>query len=135
MMKKILIPILSFLFILTCTSQLHAQQIDNRIREIFANKTDEYFTANPGILDVYNDLLQNRINLIVSPIVGDDKYPKLSEVPLLNKYNPDLKRDVVFDPLTFNVLKYSLNFFTNTTSVYRIDNTDYLIIIRGQVSK
>ena len=135
MMKKILIPILSFLFILTCTSQLHAQQIDNRIREIFANKADEYFTANPGILDVYNDLLQNRINLIVSPIVGDDKYPKLSEVPLLNKYNPDLKRDVVFDPLTFNVLKYSLNFFTNTTSVYRIDNTDYLIIIRGQVSK
>ena len=134
-MKKILIPILPFLFILICTSQLHAQQIDNRIREIFANKTDEYFAANPNVLNAYNDLLQNRINLIVSPIVGDDKYPKLSEVPLLNKYNPDLKRDVVFDPLTFNVLKYSLNFFTNTTSVYRIDNTDYLIIIRGQVSK
>lgn len=135
MMKKYSMLILPFLFILISINQLNAQQIDNRIREVFANKTDEYFAANPNVLNAYNDLLQNRINLIISPIIGDDKYPKLSEVPLLNKYNPDLKRDLVFDPLTFNVLKYSLNFFTNTTSVYRVDNTDYLVIIKGQVSK
>ena len=131
-MRKNLILILPFLFILMSTKQLHAQQIDSRIREIFADKTDEYFTANPGVLSAYNDLLLNRVSIIVSPVVGDDKYPKISSIPLLNKYNPNLKRDITFDPLTFNVLKYSLNFFTNTTSVYRIDNTDYLIIIKGQ---
>lgn len=133
-MKKHSIFILPLLFIFISISSLKAQQIDHRIREVFADKTDEYFTAHPTVLDAYNELLQNRVTLLLSPVVGDDKYPKLSAVPLLNKYNPNLTRDVVFDPLTFNVLKYSLNFFTNTNSLYRIDNTDYLIVIKAQKS-
>lgn len=133
-MKKYSSLILPFLFLFISINQLRAQQIDSRIREIFSDKTDDYFSAHPTVLDAYNELLQNRITLLLSPVVGDDKYPKLSASPLLNKYNPNLTRDVVFDPLTFNVLKYSLNFFTNTTTLYRIDNTDYLIVIKAQKS-
>ena len=58
-----------------------------------------------------------------------EKYQKLSSIQLFNKYNESLKRDLEFNIETFNVLKYDLNFFSSHRKVYRIDNTDWLIII------
>ena len=40
-----------------------------------------------------------------------------------------ITRDTNFDQSSFNILKYDLNFFSPHTKVYRIDNTDWLIII------
>lgn len=118
-------------FVLTFV-KLNAQDIDIRIREVYGGDCEHIFKNDPELLIKLNDLLQNRVSIIISQKSVNEKYPKLSSVGLLNKYNPDLKRDDVFDASTFNVLKYDLNFFSNESFIYIIDNTDYLILIKGQ---
>ena len=46
-----------------------------------------------------------------------------------------LKRDEGFDPNNFNALKYNMNFFNSQALVYRVDNTDYIIVIKPQSVK
>lgn len=74
-------------------------------------------------------LLRDRIVYKQEPSQENDKFPKISEAPLLNKYNSNLVRDFKFDENSFNILKYNLNFFSPNTKVYRFDNSDWLIII------
>lgn len=116
-------------------SNVNAQQISAKIQEVYGDKTQELVINDPIRLDFLNDLLNNRIKIIESPLSDNEKEPKLSSVELLNKYNPALKRDVEFDPLNFNPLKYNFNFFPKTASVYRVDNTNYLIVIQAQSLK
>jgi hypothetical protein len=116
-------------------SDANAQQVNAKIQEVYGDKTQEIAQNDPERIKFLNDLWDNRIKIIESPIVGEDKYTKLSSVPLLNKYNTNLKRDLIFDPANFNPLKYSMNFFTSEVQIYRVDNTDYLIVIQQQGSK
>lgn len=130
-MKSIFAFILFFVFF--NINKSFAQQINPKIQAIYGSKMLEFAQNNPEHLARLNDLLDNRIKVIESPATtAEDKYIKLSSVELLNKYNPDLKRDLVYDPNTFNPLKYNLNFFSNSAVVYRIDNTDFLIVITPQ---
>lgn len=78
------------------------------------------------------DLLQNRIEFtkLVKSSDSDKDYPNIDQAPLFNKYNKSITRDATFDENTFNVLKYDLIFFSNFTKIYRINNTDWVIIIK-----
>ena len=135
-MKNIIYPILTLLFIAFISSNTaSAQQVNAKIQEVYGDKTQEIAQNDPERIKVLNDLLDNRIKIVESPIVGTDKYTKLSTVPLQNKYNPAITRDLTFDPNNFNPLKYSMNFFTSEVQIYRVDNTDYLIVIQQQGSK
>lgn len=135
-MKNNFYVFLTILFALfTNISNSFSQQIDPKITEVYGDKTQEIFQNDPDRLKALTDLLDNRIKLVESPVHGEDKYTKLSTIPLLNKYNPNLKRDVVFNPSTFNPLKYNLNFFTSEVQIYRVDNTDYIIVIDSQKQK
>jgi hypothetical protein len=113
-------------------SKSSAQDINPKIQAIYGDKMQEFAQSNPEQIARLNDLLDNRIKVINSPAAETEKYTKLSTVSLLNKNNPDLKRDVNYDPVTFNPLKYNLDFFPVNPMVYRIDNTDYLIVITPQ---
>ncbi len=113
-------------------SFLHSQDINPKIVEVYGEKLQEILKNDPERIKIFNDLLENRIKIVKSPIVGEDKYVKLSSIPLSNKYNPNLKRDVVFDPNNFNPLKYNMDFFTSIVQAYRVDNTDYIIVIEKQ---
>lgn len=132
-MKHLFCFFLTFALVaLANISDANAQQVNAKIQEVYGDKTQEIVQNDPERIKVLNDLLDNRIKIIESPAVGEDKYTKLSTVPLLNKYNPSLTRDLVFDPNNFNPLKYSMNFFTSQVQIYRVDNTDYLIVINSQ---
>lgn len=135
-MKNLFYSFLTFALIaLANISNANAQQVNAKIQEVYGDKTQELVLNDPIRLDFLNDLLDNRVKIIESPLSNDEKETKLSSVALLNKYNPSLTRDVVFDPLNFNPLKYNFNFFPKTASVYRVDNTNYLIVIQAQTSK
>jgi len=77
-------------------------------------------------------LLDSRVHVAVQKAEEGEKYARLSAIALHDKLNPGLVRDTVFDPLAFNPLKYELDFFAQTIQVYRIDNSDYLLIIDPQ---
>ena len=103
---------------------------------MYGEHLSDVVLSDPDLLKALNNLLQNRVKIVEEPFSSEEKYIKLSQVELLNRYNPNLTRDVVFDPSNFNVLKYNLNFFSATFSyVYRIDNTNYLIVIEPQSIK
>ncbi|WP_179005412.1 hypothetical protein [Winogradskyella forsetii] len=106
------------------------------IEEVYQSKTKELVYDDEQFLKDIKHLLRNRITIY------QDSNPKtqkkgmlLSDTPLFNKHNKDLKRDVDFDLKNFNPLKYELDFFANGTYVYRIDNTDYFIQVTSQHRK
>jgi len=135
-MKNIFYPLFTALFIVFVNiNNTIAQQVNSKIQEVYGDITQQIVQNEPERIIALNDLLDNRIKIVVSPVKGEDKYTKLSSVELLNKYNPNLKRDEGFDPNNFNALKYNMNFFNSQAVVYRVDNTDYIIVIKPQSVK
>jgi len=106
-----------------------AQTVDEKIREVYADKTQELVLNVPEKLKMLTSLVQERIKVALIPLDPNDKYPKLSNVPLLNMYNPSMVREGVFQPETFNPLKYDFVLTSENTMIYRVDHTDYVIII------
>jgi hypothetical protein len=99
------------------------------IKEVYQ---EEYYliTENPERLRFVKNILRNRLEIKVL-----NNFPKevelLSEVPLFNKYNARLKRKR-FDKDNFNPLSYNFDFYSKTTQIYKVDNSDYYIIIKSQ---
>jgi hypothetical protein len=77
-------------------------------------------------------MLSLRFEIRKLKMEAGEKFPRLSQIPLFNKYNPSLQRDAAFDPTNFNPLKYDLEFFAPTDKVYRVDGSDYILFIKGQ---
>lgn len=132
--------VISFVFLfITCFGFFEAkgqveqvEHIDPRIREVFRDDM-RLLEKSPSRLISWTKLLEERISIEDWGVIEEGKLPKLSTVPLLNKYNNDLKRDEIFDLKNFNVLKYRLGFFTGKKSVYHIDGTNYVIIVQPEI--
>ncbi len=103
------------------------------IEEVYQSQSEALIYNNPKALKDIKHLLRNRILIYKE---SNTKYQKktklLSQIPLNNQYNSNLKRDVVFNKERFNPLKYQLDFFKNGTYLYRIDKTDYFIQVTSQ---
>lgn len=108
---------------------------------------DRTTTLDPRIAEVYRDnmkmlsetrvnslmqLLNERVEIKEEAFVAGEKHQLLSTVSLFNKYNTTLTRDTTMDITTFNVLKYDMKFFNLGTFSYRMDNTNFVIIIHQQ---
>ena len=108
-------------------------KIDQYIEQVYGVYADElvFNTSKYGLIKT---LLRNRIEYKQQSDLSGKEFKKLSEVPLKNKYNPDLRRDATFNPNNFNPLKYQMDFFNTNGVVYRVDNTNYLIIIKSPSS-
>ncbi|NNE32716.1 MAG: hypothetical protein HKN40_10130 [Winogradskyella sp.] len=103
------------------------------IEEVYKTESKALVFDNPKYLKELKHLMRNRILIYKEDNAKFQKQTKLlSEVPLFNDYNKDLKRDINFNSSEFNPLKYKLDFFANGTYVYRIDNTNYFIQITSQ---
>lgn len=128
---------LFFCLVLSLTGfHVRAQEINAKVLEVYADKAQQMAAQNPDWLKTLNDFVDNRVKFKTVPRDAvNDKYIKLSTVALVNKYNPGLQRDAVVDPATFNPLKYDFIFSAKTRIVYRVDNTDNVIVIEPQSFK
>lgn len=136
---------LSTLFIsVTAISSLYAQSqspYNSSIRakaqeyanEVYKNCTQ--YTQSTFIQEYATNLSQVEIKTKVK--TKDETLPLLSSVELKNKCNTMLKRDdaLNFDPTNFNALKYFFNFYSKTAQTYRVDGTNYIVIIQPRVSE
>lgn len=103
------------------------------ITEVYGETTSQNVLNNPIRLKNIKNILRNRVEFIELP--GDKQRKSnglLSEVPLMTYYVSDLKRDAVFNPKTFNPLKYLFNFNSNNSELYKVDGTNYYIYIKSQ---
>ncbi len=140
MKRKLVLAFLLCVFSYTINAQEVIYESKQTIVKSNPNLTDDYITAVFGDNVVIGsqhhkslvDLLQNRVEFtkLVKSTASDKDYPNIDQVPLFNKYNQSITRDTTFDENTFNVLKYDLIFFSNFTKIYRINNTDWVIIIK-----
>lgn len=94
--------------------------------EVYANCM---LSAGPNYITKYAEYL-TRVEIITeTPTVGET-YALLSTVPLRNKCNQALTRDENnFNPSTFNPLKYFFYFYSTTEKRYRVNNSNYVIVI------
>lgn len=104
------------------------------LKEVFDDKFEDYILNRPQALKNYKHLLRNRIEIIEKPdlVQHTKKYQLLSEVGLFNDYNKSLTVDKGYNPQNFNALKYNIRIHGRGSSIYRIDNTNYFIIIKSQ---
>jgi len=133
-MKQTLLYGVILFLIVGLASSLSAQQppttqIDPNQQKIEAVYGLSFAANNPGMYQHMYKLLLGRVHYVRQLQTVGEKYPKLSQFALLTKNNSALTRDQVFNEITFNPLKYQLNFFPKTTQVYRFDNSDVLIVI------
>ena len=76
-------------------------------------------------------MLRDRLQLIEKEGLDASLYVLLSSVPVLK--DALMQPEPVFDIRTFNPLIYNLDFFGwDKTAVYRIDGTNYYIVITPQ---
>ena len=89
--------------------------------------------ASHIMLKAIKNILRNRVEILEFNRPQDQKEcTLLSEVSLFNQYVPELKRDVVFNKNNFNPLKYNFSFYARGASMYKVDNTNYYILIKPQ---
>lgn len=105
----------------------------NQIKEVYGEFANKYVLDHPERLRSVKNILRNRI--IISQL-NDPKYRSeaklLSSVSLFNSFVEDIQRDQRFDPTTFNPLKYNFEFYSKHASAFRVDGTNYIIIIKSQ---
>jgi len=94
--------------------------------EVFLNCP--VFTDSIHVAD--NAEIMSRIAVITETYQPAENYKLLSTVPFKNKCNPAMQRDEVnFIPSNFNPLKYFLNWHPKVITKYRVDNTNYVIVV------
>lgn len=103
------------------------------ITEVYGETTADNVLGNPIRLKNIKNILRNRVEILELPADKNKKScPLLSTVPLMDYYVDGLERDVVFNPETFNPLKYLFNFNSNGSELYKVDNSNYYIYIKSQ---
>lgn len=100
------------------------------LTEVYGETLQKNVLDNSPRLKSLKNILRNRVEIISLPNYHKD-YKLLSQVPLFNKYNSSLKREK-FKKAEFNSLKYNFDFYAKQAQVFRVDNTDYYIIIKSQ---
>lgn len=103
------------------------------IDEVYGKSAENFIYARQEKLRSIKDILRNRIEILQINSPEKAKSTKLlSQIPLFTAFNPDLKRDPIFNKSTFNPLKYDLGFYSNETSIIKVDNSNYFIRIKAQ---
>lgn len=136
---------LSLLLLAFNLSSLQAQvskpdpaNFDRFIAQVYTGSGADFINPDTRRYAYMKALYENRITFVKSDAEKldlDNSLKLLSEVPLYNLYNPAVTRDTGFDLQEFNPFKYQFDFYAATKIIYRIDGTDYLIVIQPQERK
>ena len=152
MNRKLLLAIISLMLLTVFTSHAQSQKpellplaiyndnvdkplsIEERkmLEDVYADKLEDYVLSRPNRLKSVKNILRNRVEIIDMPFEKLAGFKNLSEIPLFNSYNSNLKRDVVVNKNNFNLLKYQFDFYSRRASFIRIDNTNKVIRIKSQ---
>lgn len=96
----------------------------NMINSIYDKQNIERLYSSKPLLREIKDILRNRVKIVLEINKNISKYPLLSQKTI----NPGgtLKK---FNEENFNPLAYDFEFNSSINQIYRVDNTNYLIIV------
>jgi hypothetical protein len=101
----------------------------NKLEEVYDQNLNDQILDRPIRIKDIKDILRNRVYIYQENIKDLSDIGLLSEVDLFDIFNKKIIRPV-FDKNNFNPLLYNFNFFSKTKQIYRVDNTNYLIVIK-----
>lgn len=134
MKKQLFFSLIIFLLFSNLYSQKFtpdASKVQEYIVEIYGDIVKELGYDTLESVEHFTNILK-RFEIIVSNDTPEN-YRLLSETPVINTYNKELKLDEPFDPQNFNPFKYKFDVFSKDRTVYYlVDNTDYIIIIHSE---
>jgi sensor c-di-GMP phosphodiesterase-like protein len=104
-----------------------------QLQEVYGEMLQDYVLNNQQRLKDIKNILRNRVSVVELPNFKKE-VTLLSQVPLFNNYNTNLRRKR-FNKDTFNPLKYNFDFYSKGIKMYRVDRTNYYIVIKSQFQK
>ena len=105
-----------------------------KLKMAYGDELENQILDRPVRVKDIKDILRNRVIIFQENIKVLSKIPLLSQVPIFNIYNNKFSRPV-FNGNDFNPLLYNFNFFSKTKQIYRVDNTNFLIVIKPRELK
>ena len=97
-------------------------------------KDYEGYPLNEEMRSIYEERLK-RTKYCLLEDLENQQIQKISTLYLFNKVNPSLQMDFSINDIDqLNPLKYSFNYYSDKDQFYLIDETNFVIIIKG-VSK
>lgn len=103
-----------------------------KMQEVYGESLQKEILDRPQRSKDIKNILRNRVEIKQLNNEEVKSCPLLSDVPLFDNYVSNLTRDINFRPKDFNPLKYEFNFYATGASMYKVDNTNYYIIIKSQ---
>lgn len=111
--------------------KISSHNFENYINEAYAFNSRGVNKSRSNQYQAIKSLLKERLFFFESK-EEITKALQIQDIPLFNKYNSTLSRDIYYNINTFNPLKYNLPFFSNQSSLYRLGSTNYYLLIKGQ---
>ena len=105
-----------------------------KLEEAYGQNLNDQILERPVRVKDIKDILRNRVDIYQENVKDVSTIPLLSNVPIFDIYNSKLRRPI-FKRNDFNPLLYNFNFFSKTRQIYRVDNTNYLIVIKPRELK
>lgn len=125
----LLVPVIWLLLAFQTIPGYTGAQIEQFVREVFGTHADALVLKSSSDRKAIIENFLSRVKFVHAAGYAQKKFENLSRIELQNKYNSGIRRDSVFDPASFNPLKYRFAMHSPHKQIYRIDGTQWLIII------
>ena len=104
--------------------------IKNCIIEIFQEKADKLvFNSNSMRYTLMRNFIKHNVIVEYHPEFQGKGFESTNSLPLQNKYNSAIQRDQSYQIGVFNPLRYAISMSPNKKMMYRIADSDYIMII------
>ena len=102
-----------------------------KLEYVYGKDLQKHILNRPSrVLDI-KDIFRNRFFIQKEDVKDISNYPLLSSVPVLDVFN-NLIKAPLFNKDNFNPLVYNFDFNLKSRLIYRVDNTQYMIIIKSK---
>lgn len=104
----------------------------NKIESAYGKHYLNEIKSSKSLLKDLKDILRNRVSIEIERNKDISKFPPLSSIKLNEKASSIEK---IFSVKNFNPLKYNFDFYSKIKQIYRVEGTNYIIIINPKVLK
>jgi len=102
-----------------------------KLEYVYGDKLKKYVLDKPSRVKDIKHIFRNRVLVQNEDVKDISNYPLLSSVPVFDVFNNKIIAPS-FNKGSFNPLVYNFNFNSKRRLIYRVDNTNYLIVIKSK---
>jgi len=111
-------------------SQSSSSTLAAKVEEVYTTPLSSFTPAQQTWLEN----CYSRCSVINESEVPEGKtIINLMEVGVITKFDSSLTPDIIYDPVTFNPLKYAINFHRKYDQYFRIGSTSYILKVTQKV--